>query len=157
MCCGVKLQFLGLAPSTPESAPPCLLNFASGQRGYSSQHVGLNKGPRLPHVHISSCPSVQFNFIDFIGFFPPNLACFCLDSCALLASLCSYPIQAEKGRDPICYQLLDTFALAASNWTQWGGGKTYLSCCHKWIKGPSEHLPYRLYNVPKCFLPSEGI
>ena len=115
MCCGVKLQFLGLAPSTPESAPPCLLNFASGQRGYSSQHVGLNKGPRLPHVHISSCPSVQFNFIDFIGFFPPNLACFCLDSCALLASLCSYPIQAEKGRDPICYQLLDTFALAASN------------------------------------------
>ena len=115
MCCGVKLQFLGLTPSTPESAPPCLLNFASGQRGYSSQHVGLNKGPRLPHVHISSCPSVQFNFIDFIGFFPPNLACFCLDSCALLASLCSYPIQAEKGRDPICYQLLDTFALAASN------------------------------------------
>lgn len=72
---------------------------------------------------MSICPGVQFNFIDFIGFFPPILACFCLDSCALLASLYSYPIQAVKSRAPICYQLLDTFALSVSNPTHREGGK----------------------------------
>lgn len=100
-------------------------------------------GHRPFGVHrVSSCPGVRFNFIDFIGFFPPSLAGFCLDSCALLASLCSHPIQAGKGRDPICYQLLDAFALTASNWAHWRGGKTYLGCCHNWIKGPPEPLPH---------------
>ncbi|CAB1459669.1 unnamed protein product [Pleuronectes platessa] len=37
------------------------------------------------------------------------------DSCAPPASLCSEPVRAEKGSDPICYQLPDAFALAASN------------------------------------------
>ncbi|TNN79167.1 hypothetical protein EYF80_010615 [Liparis tanakae] len=38
------------------------------------------------------------------------------DSCALLASLCAYPMHVEDGRDPICDQLLDAFAPAARCW-----------------------------------------
>lgn len=63
-------------------------------------------------------------------------------------------MQAAKERDPICYQLLDTFALTASNWIQ---SRENLSCCHNRIKGPSEQLPYRLYDVLKRFLPFGGI
>lgn len=42
----------------------------------------------------------------------PGAACFCLDSCALLPSLCS---ELSRGQTPVCYQLLGAFAFSTGN------------------------------------------